>query len=122
MLFYTWELWYNKFMNESFIEKNHEKILTKVEVLEVMSRLAENATFVRELSDNQGLYLLEVKVEGKKPGEIIEYMYIRKGKFPNRNESLTTTIFVTYYEDEMPISGYNIANYKSESGEWLIEK
>ncbi|HEY5587925.1 MAG TPA: hypothetical protein VIK86_03100 [Candidatus Paceibacterota bacterium] len=109
-------------MNENFIEKNHEKILTKVEVLEVMSRLAENVTFVRELSDDQGLYLLEVKVEGKKPSEIIEYMYIRKGKFPKRNESLATTIFVTYYEDGMPISGYNIANYKSESNEWVVEK
>jgi hypothetical protein len=109
-------------MNENQIEKNNEKIPTEKEVLEVISHFVENSTFVRKLSDNQGLYLLEVKIEGEKLGEFIEYQYIRKGKFPNRNESLATTIFVTYYEDEMPISGYNIANYKSESDEWLIEK
>lgn len=104
------------------IEKSPEKIPTKNEVLEVISRFAENITFVRELSDSQGLYLLEEKVEGEKLGESIEYMYIRKGKFPNRNESLETTIFVTYYEDDIPITGYNVANYNSVTGEWKDEK
>jgi len=105
-------------MKENLFEQKHEKIHTKKEILEIISKFAENTTFIRELSDQQGLYLLEVNIEGKKPGEVIEYQYIRKGKFPNRNESLETTIFITYYEDDIPVSGHNISDYNSETGEW----
>lgn len=105
-------------MNEKQFEKNNEKIPTEKEILEVISRFAKDSIFVRKLSDNKGLYLLEVKIEGKKLGEFIEYLYIRKGKFPNQNEARETTIYITYYEDEIPINGYNVADYDSATGEW----
>ena len=103
---------------ENFIEKGHERILTKEEVMEVIVRYAENTTFVRELSDEQGLYLLEVKIEGKKQGDSIQYQYMRKGIFPNHNEALETALHVVYYQDEMPVGGDKIAVYKTETGEW----
>ncbi len=105
-------------MKENSIENSREKIPTEQEVLEVISRFAENATFVRELSDNNGLYLLEVKVESEKPGEFTEYQYIRKGIFPNRNQALETTVYATYYQDGIPISGHNVAHFDPETEGW----
>jgi len=99
-------------------EKNKEKIPSKDEVLEIISRYAENATFVRKLSDERGLYLLEVKVEGKEKGEVTEYMYMRKGIYPNKNETLETAIHAVYYQDDMPVGGDKITVYNSETGEW----
>jgi len=103
---------------ENKFEKGPEKILTKEEVLEIISRFAENIIPVRELSDEQGLYLLEVSVPSEKVGEVTQYEYMRKGKFPNNNESLLTVIHVVYYENGIPVGGNDIANYNSETGEW----
>ena len=86
--------------------------------MEVISRFAENTTFIRELSDEQGLYLLEVKIEGENPGETIQYEYMRKGRFPDGNQSSGTVIHKVYYENGIPIGGHDVANYDSETGEW----
>jgi hypothetical protein len=104
---------------ENLIEKGPERILSKEEVLEVIARYGENAEFVRELSDEQGLYLLEAKIEGKEPGEVIQYEYMRKGRFPNHNEASETALHVVYYQDEIPVGGDKIAVYNSETGEWI---
>ncbi|OHA17826.1 MAG: hypothetical protein A2836_03160 [Candidatus Taylorbacteria bacterium RIFCSPHIGHO2_01_FULL_45_63] len=91
---------------------------SKEEVMEAISRFAENATLVRELSDEQGLYLLEAKVEGENSGETTQYEYMRKGRFPNHNEASETAIYKVYYENEIPVGGDKVAVYKSETGEW----
>ena len=104
------------------IEQIPERIPTKAEVTEVISRFAENPDFIRELSDEQGLYLLEMKVEGKKPGETIEYQYIRKGEFPNKVASSATEIHILYCQDGVPSSSNLVAVYKSETGEWEMVK
>jgi len=62
--------------------------------------------------------LLEVKVEGKEKGEVTEYMYMRKGIYPNKNETLETAIHAVYYQDDMPVGGDKITVYNSETGEW----
>ncbi len=98
--------------------KTPETILNKEEVLSVISRFAENAEFVRELSDEQGLYLLEVKVPGEKPGEITQYEYMRKGIFPNQNQSSETAIHKVYYENDTPVGGEKVAFYSLETGAW----
>ena len=104
------------------IEGGPERILTKAEVVEVMVRYAENGTVARELYDEQdGLYLLEIKVEGKKAGESTEYTYRRKGTF-GKNATLTTHIDVAYYEDNIPVGGSNISEFDYETGEWLEVK
>lgn len=108
-------------MNNSF-EKGPERIPTKDEVLEMIARIAENAVPVRELSDEQGLYLLETKIEGDTPGETTQYEYRRKGQFPNGNQSLETVIHVVFYQDEVPCGGHDLVNYNSETGEWIETK
>ncbi len=84
----------------------------------MISRFEKNTQFVRELSDQDGLYLFEVKAEGKKPGETVEYLYLRKGTFPNGQQALETTLYRTEYEDDFPISGVNIAVYREANGTW----
>ena len=100
------------------IERKPERVLTKEEVMFAMSRFAENPTVLRELSNEAGLYLLEVQVEGEQKGETIEYQYMRKGAFPNQNREVATSICACYYQDGVPISGDTISVYKSETGEW----
>lgn len=108
---------------ENSPEKGPERIPTKAEIMEVISHFAENTTPVRELSDEQGLYLLEMKIEGENPGETTQYEYRRKGAFPDGNRSSATVIHIVYYEGEMPVpGGHDVANFDSETGEWKEEK
>ena len=105
-------------MNQNPLEKSLERIPNKKEVIIAMSRFLENLAVTRELSDDRGLYLLEAQVSGKKPGETIEYQYMRKGAFPNQNREVETSICAYYYQDGTPVSGETIAVYESETGEW----
>ena len=98
------------------IEKGPERLPTRDEVLEVIGKLAENAQVVRELSDERGLYLLEAEVAGEKPGEIIEYGYLRKGQSPGHPNAAETAIHLTYYQDGMPTGGYRVAYL--DNGVW----
>jgi hypothetical protein len=99
-------------------EKPSEMVPIKEQVLEVISHFAENFKVVRELADELGPYLIEVKIEGQEAGNYSEYLYMRKGQFPNKNATLETTIFVTHYEGEMPVGGENVASYNENTGEW----
>ena len=105
-------------MMENSFERKQERILTREEVIEVISRYVENFTLVRELTDEQGLYLLEAQIDGKEKRETIQYMYMRKGRFPNHNETAETAINVVYYQDGIPVGGDNVAVFNDETGEW----
>ena len=104
--------------NNNYIEHGNERIPTREEILDIIVRHEEKYTVGRELFDEKGLYLLEIKVEVKEAGETIEYQYIRKGEFPNKVASLGTTINILYFENGIPVGGHDIANYNSETGEW----
>jgi len=90
--------------------------------MEVIARFAENAAVVRELSDEQGLYLLEANVSGKEGGEVIQYQYMRKGRFPNHHEASDTAICIVYIQNGEPVHGYTVAKYSPETGEWRETK
>jgi len=104
-------------MENKIFEAGPEKIPTKEEVMKIVSVFAENTVFVRELADDKGLYLLEVKVESEKDGETVQYEYMRKGRHPNNNESSETSIYMMTYKDGMPQNGTKVA-ICSESGVW----
>lgn len=103
------------------IEKeNIEHIPTSEEVLGVIKEIIGKNAYekIRELSDEKGLYLLEVKTTSKE-GEPIEYGYMRKmSKGTHEEGSITVTeIHVTYFDDNgVPISGHSIA--KLVDGKW----
>jgi hypothetical protein len=107
---------------ENAFERGQEMIPTRDEVMEVVSRFAEGFVLVRELSDEQGLYLLEAKIEGEKPGETTQFEYMRKGQFPNGNQSSETVIHVVFYQDGIPCGGHDVANRDSVTGEWVETK
>lgn len=101
------------------VESSSERILSKEMVVQALERYAGKDTVpVCELSDEKGLYLLEVEKPGEAAGETTQYYYIRKGRHGNHNESSETKIAVTYYQDETPISGHDIATLDEETGEW----
>ena len=97
--------------------KESKSVLSREEVLEAIGQHVEGYAIERELSDVEGIYLLEARVSGEKPGEVTEYRYQRKGEF-GRNQSLQTAIHVAHYEDDIPVGGTTISNYNEESGAW----
>lgn len=106
---------------ENNIEKGKEQIPTKEEVLEIIIKRAESpekVTTLREISDDQGLKLLDLRIEEKEPGATAEYLYCRKGVMPNGIETKYTSIVVSYFQDGQEIGGSEIAFYNSENGSW----
>jgi hypothetical protein len=71
----------------------------------------------RKREDEKGLYLLEVEVLGESEGEVTEYAYMRKGRYPEGQIS-DTEIHLTYYKDGYPIGGTSAARYVD--GQWKI--
>ena len=102
-------------------EKGPERTPTREEILSIIGHYLaspEKATVTQELSDEQGIYMLEVKVEGPEPGESTEFRYTRKGEFPNQIASAETIIQAIYYQDDIPVGGENIASYTPETVGW----
>lgn len=107
-----------------------ERIPTKDEAVSFLTNSLEGVplTLQREISDEKGLLLLEMKREGDTPGETIEYNYIRKGKHKIISEdgigrevgARANNIEVTYYQDGMPVHGTTFALYDESSGTWNL--
>jgi hypothetical protein len=108
-------------MNNPF-ETHTERILTKEEVVEIISNWTNGAEtvpeFTREIVDESGLRIYEVRVNGDKPGEYCEYLFQRKGGGPEGNVAKVSIVSLTFYVDDFPVSGHNIAEFNDESGEW----
>lgn len=105
---------------EKPIENAIEHVPTRAEVDEMLRNLIEGEyTELRSREDEEGLYLLEVSMQGKNPGETIEYSYARKGSFPE-TKSTTTTISLTYFDaDGMPEGGKTVADFVD--GKWVMK-
>ena len=99
------------------MERNRERILTKSEVMEIISRLVENPTISRELSDTQGLYLLEAEINDPEKDQTIEYQYMRKG-IHGKNQARETGICMTSYIKGIPEHSEMILVYNSKNNEW----
>lgn len=88
---------------------------SREEILEIIGQHIEGYAIERELSDSEGVYLLEARVAGEKPGEVTEYRYHRQGE---AGKSTQTVLYVTYYEDDIPVGGTTVANYNEKTGAW----
>ena len=107
-------------MSNAF-EKGPEKILSKDEVVEAILGFAEKAVFVRELTDEAGPYLIEMNVEGGVPGEITQYVYVRKGSTPDGVQAAETTICTLEYVDGDLCGGGTVADYDYAANAWVKE-
>jgi hypothetical protein len=99
-------------------ENSAERIPSREEVISEIGKHCENPIVTRELSDEMGVYLLEMEVPGDKPGETTLYIYQRKGEFPNGSKAEETIINVAYLEDGVPVGGQSVAEYDPETEAW----
>ena len=104
-------------------ESMPERIPSKAEVLEVLTVLAEGKKFepVREKFNENGLYLLEVKIVDAFTGESIHFEYRRKGKYPE-GATGSTVINIEFYSGDQCIGGHNVADLDPKTGMWLYNK
>jgi predicted nuclease with TOPRIM domain len=66
---------------EADVEQTPERIPTPEEIFSVIKSLTEKETTeIRRLEDEDGVYLLEVTVQGDTENEVEEYAYMRKGR------------------------------------------
>lgn len=101
-----------------FSEFSKEQIPTPEEINSVFTELIHKEfTETRKCQDEKGLYLLEVTIPGESEGEIIEYAYMRKGRYPE-GQSSENEIHVTYYKNGFPVSGTSAA--RLINGKWEI--
>ncbi len=109
-------------------EGSQEKILSKQEVLEALLPYISNVSgaeiletsITRELSDGDGLYLLEVARPGAKEGEVDEYRYMRAGTFGRNSTDTTHLAVVNYDSDGMPVGGYVFSELNEKTKEWEV--
>lgn len=102
-------------------ERKPEHIPTPEEVLSLFEKLVGEAKYetTRKLEDEQSLYLWDIKII-KKEGNI-EYSYIRKGNYRERElpggSASETAIHVIYFDKEGDyVSGSSV--YKFIDGRW----
>lgn len=105
-------------------KETREDIAIVARIRSYIEKHGEDYTVRRELKAAGETYLLELEIEGEKPGETIEYSYQRKGSFPKADGSyhaaLATRIDVTVFEDGMPVAGKSVALFNEEKQEWQL--
>jgi len=76
----------------------------------------ENYETIRQLEDEQGLYLWDIKISEE--DGYIEYSYTRKGIYPEVRASDIAIHLTFFNKEDFPISGYSVAKYID--GEWKL--
>ena len=99
-------------------EEGPESIPTPEEVQSVFEQLVGGKEYetVRQLEDEQGLYLWDIIVSGEDGNT--EYSYMRAGQYPEGQAS-ATAVHVTFFDEEgMPVGGHAVAKYVG--GKWEL--
>lgn len=93
-------------------EAGPERILSREEILSQLQGRCEKFDVERELSDADGIYLLEVMTkDGTK-----RYTYQRKGAFDGKIESAGTTVRLEWMDDGF---SKTLADFDPATGEWV---
>ncbi len=107
---------------ESAEENNLEYIPTKDQILAEIFKYCENPTgkSQRELSDAEGIYLLETWGPSKE-GKRVLYVFQRRGTF-GPNASQMTRIYSVDFEGDDVVGGDDIAEYYPQTKNWVLKK
>lgn len=102
------------------LEEGLEDIPTPEEVQEIFEQLVGEKRYedIRKLEDEQGLYLWDIiisKEDGEEDGDI-EYSYMREGKYPEGQASVTAVHVAFFDKEGIPEGGYSVAKYID--GKW----
>jgi hypothetical protein len=105
-------------MSENPLEQRNERILSKQEIMQVLSRYTEGkGEITRELANGEGIYLLEVTTKGPEEGRTTEFTYSRSGVHTDKIRNAKTVIEVCYWKDGIPDDADTLATYGA--GEWF---
>lgn len=109
-------------------ERSKERIHERGEVLPLFSERMSglpgieelSRKIVRELYDEDGLYLLEeqVQVLGSEANEIEEYRYTSKGPDREKNPMDASRIDIVYYINDMPVGSNQLAKFNETTQAW----
>lgn len=99
-------------------EKNPESNPSSEEVAALFEKLLEGGEFeeVRKLEDEHGLYLWDIIVRDEN-GDT-EYSYMRKGRHPKGEASITAVHMTLLDKDDIPVGGHAVAKYINN--EWKL--
>lgn len=103
-------------MNNSIKETEH--ISTLEEIKDIFEKLLQGQKYkiVRKISDEKGLYLLDIKVQKK--NEYNEYSYMREGRY-QEGQASNTAIHVTFFNcSGVPTGGHSVAKFENEK--WIL--
>lgn len=99
-------------------EGSPERIPSREEVLVEIRKRCQEAEVFNELSDEEGIYVLEARMAGEASGEFTDYVYQRKGVFPGGYGAASTVLERIDCVDGEPCGGEIVAEYNSATGEW----
>ncbi len=106
-------------MKPNFEQPPAESAFSRERVLEVMARFVEGGTVLKEFSDANRLYLLELSIPGKEEGETKVFAFQREGTFPNGVASAATVINMIDLDANGEVDwSENVAELNSATGEW----
>lgn len=97
-------------------EKGLESIPTPEDIRLIFEKILKGAEYetLRQLEDEQGLYLWEIRVSEE--SGYAEYSYMRKGRY-KEGQASDNAIYVAFFnEKNIPVDGYDVAKYID--GEW----
>jgi len=107
-------------INLNSVEQKVEHVPTPEEVLKVLRQMAkgEYRETKRYVDDKGNLYRLDAVAPGTKEGESIEFYYIRKGVYPNGDQSTETKIHSIHVKD----NSYGPAGPQASllNGKWAL--
>lgn len=101
------------------IEESSEIVPTKEQILEVMYNYVNKFEIINEKSDEKGLFLFEVMIQGDNPYEFYIYCYMRKGEYDKIGYNSVTSIFYVRFENNIQKDGKTVAELDEETGEWI---
>ncbi|MFH1308686.1 MAG: hypothetical protein ABIH51_01600 [Patescibacteria group bacterium] len=108
-----------KIESEAKKEKESESIPTPEDIKSIFEELLEGKEYetIRQLEDEQGLYLWEIKIP-EEDGHT-EYLYMRKGRYTEGGQASNTAIHIAFFDEEnFPVGGHSVAKYIE--GEWKL--
>ncbi|MFA5838836.1 MAG: hypothetical protein WC849_02770 [Candidatus Paceibacterota bacterium] len=98
-----------------------EYIPTLEEIKNIFKELLKGQKYkiIRKISDKKGLYLLDIKISKEDGyGCHDEYSYMRKGKYP-QGQSSVTGIYLTFFNRSgVPKGGHSVAKFENQK--WVL--
>lgn len=108
------------FENNDALIETLEKVPSIEEIRIVLNEAIGSREFkeVKMLEDECGVFLMEVQVDG--PAGIVEYGYMRKGRY-GQNQTSTTSVHAVFYDNNgIPSGGCKFAELVD--GTWQFNK